>query len=171
MKKSILILAMIGIGLQSYAQEVIYSATIKKEQVPQEVLEAIDVDFPDYTIEQYVAVPVDYVEDNVYVNRNFNAADMDSYQIILSAKGREIVANYNSDGKLMSSVENLKNVALPQAVSRAIESAYPGWKIGKDNFHMSKYGKGATKEHYKIRITKDGKTKHVYTDDKGKIIK
>ncbi|MGO3184370.1 MAG: hypothetical protein ACTIJ9_16200 [Aequorivita sp.] len=175
MKKSVLILAMIAFGLQSYAQvyaqgKVIYSATIEKEQVPEVILEAVETDFPDYIVEEYDAVPIDYVEDDVYVNKNVDLDDMNSYQMEISSKGRRLVANYDADGNLMSTIENLKDVAPSFAMRESIESEYPGWTISKDSYHMSKYGKGKTKERYKFVLTKDGKKKRIYTDSDGEIL-
>ncbi len=171
MKRLILTLALVGLGLQTQAQDIIYRATLKKEQVPEVILDAVVEDFPDYIVEEYDAVPVDYVEEDTYVNRDLNPADMDSYQILLSAKGKELVANYDRNGKLISSVENLKNVAPPLAVARAIETAYPGWTLTKDRYHLSKYNNGKSKEYYRLLLTKDGKRKRVYTDPEGEILK
>ncbi|MGA9213514.1 hypothetical protein [Kaistella sp.] len=173
MKKSILILAMIGLGFQSYAQEtdVLYSATLKRGDVPQVVLKSIEANFPDYIVKDYYAVPIDYVAGNVYVNRDVDPSDIDSYQIAISSKDRRLIANLDENGKLMSTVENIKDTPPPMAVSRSIASAYPGWTIGKDNFHMVNYVNGKTVEHYRFLLSKDGKTKRVHTDGNGKILK
>ncbi|MDQ0477843.1 MULTISPECIES: hypothetical protein [Chryseobacterium] len=173
MKKSILILAMIGLGFQSYAQdrEVLYSAVLKRGDVPEVVLKSIETNFPNYVVEGYNAVPIDYVAGNVYVNNDVDLSDIDSYQITISSKNKKLVANLDGDGKLMSTVENIKNIPPPSAVSQSIASAYPGWTIGKDNYHMINYANGKTIEHYRFLLYKDGKTKRVHTDANGKILK
>lgn len=171
MKKSILILAMVGLGVQSYAQEVIYKAIIKKEQVPTVVIEATETDFPGYIVEEYNAVPAGYVQEDVYVNKSVNPTDMDGYEIVLTSKGEKLVANYDDNGHLMSTEESLRNVAPPLAVSRSVQSSYPGWTISRDSYHMTKLSDGETAENYKLLLTKDGKKKHIYTDVDGVIIK
>lgn len=171
MKKSLLILAMIGLGFQSYAQDVLYSATLKRGDVPEVVLKSIETNFPNYIVKDYNAVPVNYVGGNVYVNNDVDLSDVGSYQVTVSTKDKSLVANLDENGKLMSTVENIKDTPPPMAVSRAIAAAYPGWMIGKDNFHMVSYANGKTVEHYKFVLSKDGKKKRVYTDINGKVLK
>ncbi|QOW11841.1 hypothetical protein Q73A0000_16480 [Kaistella flava (ex Peng et al. 2021)] len=171
MKKSILILAMMGLFLQSYAQDVLYSATLKKGDVPMVVLKSIEANFPNYIVKNYNAVPVKYVAGNVYVDNDVDLDDVDSYQVTISSKDRELVANLDENGKLMSTVENLKDTPPPMAVSRSIAAAYPGWMVGKETFHMISYVNGKSVEHYKFLLTKDGKKKRVYTDVTGKILR
>lgn len=170
MKKSVLILTLMTLGLQSYAQEVIYSATLKKEQVPPVVLNAVEVDFPDYSVDAYDAVPEGYDLINVEENMNFDSENLSNYQITISSKNKNIVAYYDEEGALLRTVEDLKNIEPPVAISRSLASTYPCWKVSKTRFHMSKYENGKTKEEYKLVLTKDGKKKHVHTDMNGHIL-
>ena len=171
MNKSILILAMVGLGVQSYAQDVIYKATVKREEVPNVIIEATKTDFPGYVVEEYSIVPEGYVEEDVEVSKSVDPTDMDGYEITLSAKGEKLVANYDEDGNLMSKEESLRNVAPPLAVSRAVQSSYPGWTISKDSYHLTTLNDGETDEQYKLLLTKDGSKKRICTNADGKIIK
>ena len=171
MKQFLFGLCLLGLTSSSFAQDnVVFKTIIKKEQVPTVILEAIDVDFPDYAIEEFATVPVEFVEDDVYVNHKVDPDDIDTYQVSLQAKGKVITATYNGNGKLLNTVETLKNVTPPLAVERALVKAYPGWTISKDSYHMSHYAHGKKKERYRFVMSKDGKNKHVYTDVHGTIL-
>ena len=171
MKNFLIGLFFLGLTSSTFAQDdIFFKARLKKEQVPSVVLEAVDVDFPGFVMEEFAAVPIEYVEDDVYVNDDFDYDDVDTYQISLTGKGKTLIATYNSAGDLMSTVENLKNVPPPAVVSKAILQAYPGWAITKDTYHMSHFTNGKERERYRFLISKDGKKKHVYTDANGKIL-
>ena len=171
MKQFLIGLCFLGLTSATYAQDnVVFKTILKKEQVPTVILEAIDFDFPDYVIEEFATVPIEFVEDDVYVNYNVDPEDIDTYQISLESKGKVLTATYSSNGKLLNTVENLKNVTPPLAVERALVKAYPGWTISKDSYHMCHYAHGNKKERYRFVMSKDGKNKHVYTDVHGDIL-
>ena len=171
MKKVVLSLVVLGLGAQAYAQDVLYSVKIEKEDVPSVVIEAVEQDYPDFTIEEFEAVPVEYVESDVYVNRNIDSMDdYDTFDVILEAKGRELTATYNKFGDLLSTNEHLKNIAPPAAVRNAVAKAYPGWTIKKDVYNMSSYKNHKARERYRMELTKGNEKIHVYTDAKGKIL-
>lgn len=171
MKQFLIGLYFLGLTSSTFAQHnVVFKTVLKKEQVPTVILEAIDVDFPDYLIAEFATLPIEFVEDDVYVNHAVDSDDFDTYQISLQGKGKVITATYSSNGKLQNTVENLKNVTPPLAVERALVKAYPDWTISRDSYHMSHYAHGKKKERYRFVMTKDGKNKHVYTDVHGTIL-
>lgn len=172
MKKSILLLAIIGFTFQSYAQQTVLSKTqVKGSAVPTAIAKSISIDFPNSVIKEYTATPVHYVDQDVFIS-NFDDPDfMDSYQVILTSKGKDITANYNEDGKLLSAIEKLKDFDPPVVLRNAIDKDYPGWTIKEDTYRMTKNENGKKKERYGFILVKDGQKKHVYTDATGKIIK
>ncbi|MEO5788976.1 MAG: hypothetical protein ACOH2D_07275 [Gelidibacter sp.] len=171
MKNFLIGLFILGLTSSAFAQDdIVFKAKLKKEQVPTVVLESVDVDFPGFVVEEFAALPIEYVEEDVYVNDDFDYDDVDTYQISLTGKGKTLIATYNSEGKLLNTVENLKNVAPPAAISKALAQEYPGWVISKDSYHMSHYIHGKEKERYRFTMTKDGKKKHIYTDAEGKML-
>ena len=54
--------------MQAFAQDDIFDARVEKENVPIEVLRAIDVDFHDYIVEEYVTTRVHYVDQDVLLS-------------------------------------------------------------------------------------------------------
>ena len=171
MKKVVFSLLVLGLGAQAFAQDVIYSAKIKKEDVPEVIIEAVERDYPDFTIEEFAAVPIEYVESDVYVNRNINSIDdYDTFEFTLEGKGKEFTATYDRSGDLINTNEHLKNIAPPAAVRSAIAKAYPGWTIEKDVYNMNSYGNGKARERYRMELTKGNEKMHVYTNANGKIL-
>jgi len=118
-------LVLLGLSAQGFAQDVIYSEKIKKEDVPAAIIESVAQDYPDFTIEEMAAIPVEYVESDVYVNRDIKSIDdYDTFEITLEGKGKEFTATYDRSGNLISTNEHLKNIAPPAAVRSAIAKAY-----------------------------------------------
>ncbi len=164
-------LVLLGLSAQAFAQDVIYSEKIKKGDVPAAIIESVAQDYPDFTIEEMVAIPVEYVESDVYVNRDIKSIDdYDTFEITLEGKGKEFTATYDRSGNLISTNEHLKNIAPPAAVRSAIAKAYPGWTIKKDVYNMSSYENGKARQRYRMELTKGDEKMHVYTNAKGKIL-
>ena len=172
MKKVVVFsLVLLGLGAQAFAQDVIYSEKIKAEDLPSAIIEAVQEDYPDFAIEEVEAIPVEYVEDDVYINRDINSMDdYDTFDVTLEGKGKELTATYDRSGNLISTNEHLKNVAPPAAVRSAVAKAYPGWVIKKDVYNMSSYEGGKARQRYRMELTKGNEKIHVYTNAKGKIL-
>jgi len=172
MKKIILGLFLIGLVMQSYGQDVLFEAKIKKEEVPAAIIEAIDSDFGDFEMVEFYAVPLEFIEEDVYINRNIDSEeDYDTYQIFLQAKNGEIVATYNKDGELLSTVEQLKNAPLPTEIRNAVGKSFSGWAITKDKYKMTHYSNKQKKERYKLILEKGNEKKVVYMDGLGEILR
>ncbi|WP_158976571.1 hypothetical protein [Cellulophaga sp. L1A9] len=171
MKTTILSIVLVGFAFQTYAQDMLYRAKIKVEEVPELVVSAVEEDFPDFLIVEYLALPLEYVEGDVYINPNIDSnADYDTFQIVLKEHGKELTATYDSDGNLIKTTEHLKNVALPYAVSKAIAKEYPEWKFEKDSYDMVQLGNSKAKKRYRVILENHGKKIRVHTNAKGKIL-
>lgn len=171
MKRIILSAIVIGLAFQSNAQDRLYQAKLKVEDMPEVVVSAIAIDFPDYTVIEYVAVPIEYVEEEIYLNPDIDSwNDYDTFQVRFSGKGGEVVATYDSDGNVVHLTEHLKDTALPIAVRNAIAKEYPNWIISKDRYNMVRYKDGKKRERYRIVLENHGKKIRVHTDAKGKIL-
>ncbi len=171
MKKTIIGLFLLGFMFQANAQNVLFEAKLKKEEVPDAIIESVNETFPNYDVEEFTAIPVDFVEDDVVVDRNITSNnDYNTYQITLKGKDETLVATYNKSGKLLSTIENGKDVVPPVSVTKAAEKAYPDWIIKKDRYKMIHYKGDKKIERYKLILEKGKKKKRIYTDAKGKIL-
>jgi len=173
MKNLILAIALMGVSIQTYAQDVFFKAKLKEEEVPVAIVEAVETDFPDFAVTEYATIPVDIVDEEVYVDTNNDpSSTYDTYQLQLTqGNGRSLVATYDSDGKLMYTVEHLKNVTPPIPVRNIISAKFPGWTIEKDAYKMVHFAGKQTKERYKLLLTKKDKRMKVFTDQNGNILK
>lgn len=174
MKKFLIGLCFLGLTSSTFAQDVIYSAKIKKEKVPAEVVTAVEKDFKDYSVVDYSAIPVTMVEDNVVVtaDKDFAPSDYDSYEVKLSGKNTTMNAYYDSDGRLVSTYESIKDIALPSLIDRAITGKYPKAKVLSDRYVSTYYGMdGKTKVHYHVKIMNNGKEHRMYIDGNGNIVR
>jgi len=172
MKKTILGLLLIGFTFQSYAQtDVLFEAKIKKEKVPALVITAVEKDFPDAIVEEYTAIPVEFIEDDVIIDRNIKSIDdYNSYQITLRDKNERLTATYNKKGDLISEIAYGKNVPLPRTVLETVAKAFPKWAIIEDTYKMVSHANGKKNERYKIIIEKGNEMKKVIVDASGNII-
>jgi hypothetical protein len=172
MKKIILGLFLVGLAIQSYGQDVLYQAKIKKEKVPEVIIEAIEEDFGDFEMVEFYAIPIEFIEENVYVNSNINSdKDYETFQITLRTKKGKLIATYNKEGEILSTVEYLNNTPPAQEVRVAMAKSFPGWVITKDYYKMTHFSGKQKKERYKLIIQKGKEKKAVYMDGKGAIIK
>lgn len=171
MKKAILSLALFGVALQSQAQDMLFQEKIKAESIPDVVVTAIEKDFPDYTVMEYDAVPIEYVDDEVYFNPDAKSLeDYDTYQISMKSNEGELTATYDREGNLLNTTEHLKDTLLPMSVRKAVAKAYPGWEFVKDSYNMMDYKGGKDRQRYRIVLENHGKKLRVYTNAKGKIL-
>ena len=171
MKTLILSAIFMGLTYQSNAQDMLFRAKLEVEDVPEVIVTALETDFPEYAVIEYNAIPVEYVEGDVYINPNIDSnADYDTFQIVMKAKGKEMTATYDRDGNLIKTTKHLKNIALPYAVSKSIAKKYPDWKFEKDSYDMVQFGNEKATTRYRVILENHGKKIHVHTNAKGKIL-
>ena len=175
MKKFLVGLVFLSLTSSMFAQEeVLYSAKILKEKVPVEIISSVEKDFKDYNVVEYDAVPVTMVEDKVIVTKmeDFNPGDYDTYEVTLSSKNARLNAYYNAQGTLESTYENIKNVALPNVIDRAVFKKYPNAKLLSDRYVSTHYTlDGRTLVYYHVKIMENGKKHRMYIDGNGNILK
>jgi len=171
MKKVIIVLVFLGFALQSNAQDLLFEAKVKKEKVPAAIVESVQEDFPGYVVEEYSAIPIEYIDEDIIVDRNIKSDnDYDTFLVKMNQKNETITATYNKEGKLINTSAYGKNVVLPVSVTKAVIRAFPGWIIEKDNYKMVSYNNKLKKELYKVLIKKANERKKVLVDASGNIL-
>lgn len=171
MKTTMITLLMIGVLTQSFAQEVIFKAKVIKEEVPTVIIDEVVEDFPDYELEEFYTIPINFIEEDIIVETDkLGTGNYGSYEIKLKNGNDELRAYYDKDGKLIYSMEKGVNVPLPVVVRNVIAKEYPGWMITKDVYKMKH--KAGKKENirYKLYLKKNRNKIKVYTNENGKIL-
>ena len=173
-KLVILCLVMATSAASMIAQETeLFTAKLKKEAIPATVIESIAEDFPEVTITEYAAVPITVIDDAVYVRTNQEAMgrDYDTYLITMTGKNGQFRVSYDKTGKLLSSVEVLKDVALPVPIRTSIGRHFPGWAVVGDKEVMTTIKDGKQRSHYKVILEKDKEKHYVVFDGDGNIVR
>jgi hypothetical protein len=177
MKKLIylFLIAVVAINTAS-AQDEIFSAKLKKEEMPAEVLTAITRDFKDgISITEYRALPVEILEEGWIVDYNPASKNLkssyDTYEVKFSGKNISGRAIYDSEGKLLSMVENMKDVLLPHFIQKNIGINFPGWAVSGDHEIVSMNQDNRQKVYYRIILVKGKEKKRVVYDGSGNLIK
>tara|TARA_R110002049_G_scaffold87533_1_gene221854 strand:+ start:1589 stop:2092 length:504 start_codon:yes stop_codon:yes gene_type:complete len=165
MKNFLIGLCFLGLTSSVFAQDVLFTAKVKEEKVPEVLVTSVKKDFKDYSVTEYDAIPITLVEDNVIIDKNKFSddydEDYDTFVVSLRGKNGYIDATYDANGKLISTSERMKDSELPMAVSQSVVKNFPGWSIIKDVYlttHNLQDGK--QRKHYRVEIEKDHKKSH-----------
>ncbi|MCB0687723.1 MAG: hypothetical protein KDC53_14405 [Saprospiraceae bacterium] len=174
MKKSNLLLIMFAlISYLGYSQTELYRGPLKKELVPEKILNSLTKDFPNVNIIKYEGIPITLVKGEIYVDSNEDdyTGPYDNYVISLDGKAGRISATYNSEGQLLNTFEHLKNVPLPKEVLATLGKDFNGWAVKGDKVKLTSYHDGKEVAHYRVKLEKNGQIENVIFDEMGKVIK
>ncbi len=98
---------------------------------------------------------VNYILKDVSV---FDNSEKATYRIIFKNKQVNIIANYDNNGKILSTNETYKNIKIPFELRRKISKAHPNYAYLKNSYHLTYSNEnGIEKEYYKIQIGKGNK--------------
>ena len=172
MKKLVLSLLFLGLTVQTFAQDVLFDAKIKSEEIPTMVVQSLKEDFPGYYVETFSTVPIEIIDDDIIINKDISSPnDYNTYSLKITGKSRELNATYDVDGNLISTYEYFKNVNPPTSVKKSLVKSFPGWMIEKDNYKLSSYKNHISSDRFKFILKKGDQTKRVYTNSQGTILK
>ncbi len=90
-----------------------------------------------------------------------------SFEVSFKQKDGNIRATYDRDGKILSSSEMFKNIALPQAVRNNMYKESPGWTMQKNAYLVTYSSDKDVKKVFKIQVRKDNVKKYLKLDIKG----
>lgn len=119
-----------------------------------------------YNIE-FTKNPIKFMQKNFDIQEFISSVShkkYDSFQVTFNAENGFLNANYSKKGELKKTSQRFKNVVLPLAVRRDLFNKTKGWTMVK-NIYVA-YGKGnlLSKERYRIKVERDGKTKSLKID-------
>ncbi|MFD0988834.1 nicotinate-nucleotide adenylyltransferase [Mariniflexile jejuense] len=165
MKKFVFILLVFGINTQIIAQEI---ALAEVELVSNyNYLTASTTDMLAKPVKKLEASVLDYKMEK-------SSAEYDKgeiYSITFKIPEGSIVADFNNEGKIISTTEKYTNVRLPLEVIYAILEQYPNWSITNNTYYVNYHtNKGITKRLYKIKLVNDAKSLDIKTDENGNFL-
>ncbi|MBI1225979.1 MAG: hypothetical protein GC192_12155 [Bacteroidetes bacterium] len=156
------------------AQDELFSAKLKKEDVPAEVLTAVAEDYGDgIIVTEYKALPIELMGEGWVVRTNPDNAgkDYDSYQIDFTSKNMKGKAVYDAKGNLISASERINDAVLPRPVQKSIDRDFPGWMAAKDQEMITIRNRDEDKVYYKLKMTKGNEKEWVTYSADGNIAK
>lgn len=156
MKTFIISLLFLGLTASSYSQEKVKKEGVMKvEDLPAVVIKSVGDDFSVYLPDMNADPKVRVLEDSfIAYDLGKNYEGYETYLVYMETKGGTLSATYNENGKLISVVENYKDVKLPSPVIYSVYKAYPGWQIVNDKYLYSQKEGDIIKKQYNLKIKK-----------------
>ncbi len=173
MKKSLLLIGLILASCSFLeAQDQLFVIPLKKDKIPPVVMSSIEKDFPESTVTDYSAIPIQSIgEDWAVVRNDVNQDKYDTYQVDIDGNAFAGTATYDANGRLISARENLKNVILPHQIGRSIGAEYPGWAVAGDHELITVYKPGRQQVYYRVKLEKGREKMTVVYDGSGNQVK
>ncbi|WP_051254111.1 hypothetical protein [Arenibacter latericius] len=88
---------------------------------------------------------------NVTEDPDFDG-DYDNFKVIFSQTNGRIIATYDANGKVISTIEKFKNVTPPNSVRNEIFKQYPDWIIQKDIYRVTYFKDKGVKKTYQVQV-------------------
>ncbi|WNH12512.1 nicotinate-nucleotide adenylyltransferase [Thalassobellus suaedae] len=162
MKTIVFIMFLFGLTVLSNAQTIALQETVI--ELNNTYLNAVNAD--------NAAECVKILEEKV-VNYNRELTPLynevyDTYKVSFYIPEGKIIAVYNTDGKIIRTIEKYNNVRLPLIVMQAIAKRFPNWGIISDAYHINYHcEKDTVKQEYKIKIKNENEIITVKTNETG----
>ena len=142
-----------------------------------DLLDAINRDFPELVIKEQTVLPITYRgdgDDRTNLTEKLGPKTSndrhEGYNVFIMGEKRVVSANYSKDYRLLWAIVRRKNVAPKLIVRNALYTAYPGWTIANNSYRMYRNENGQIKETYKHALTKGKERITVKTDGQGNIL-
>ncbi|WP_298553671.1 nicotinate-nucleotide adenylyltransferase [uncultured Algibacter sp.] len=166
MKKIVLGLLVFGLTIQVSAQTVELPETLIS--VNYKYLDATDLDDVPERVKKLEKEVLNY--NNIEQSKLYDDVH-DTYSVSFYVPEGKIIAAYDTNGKILRTIEKYKNVRLPLIVMQSVSKRFPNWGIIEDvyyiNYHIEK---DSLKQEYKIKIKNEDEILTVRTNEKGEFI-
>lgn len=156
----------LGIGFSAFAQE----------QLPEVTVKAVRYKYLTAVGQKEAAPPVKILQERA-AQYDVKSADFyeeyyDSYFVSFYLPEGQILASYDKDGKLLSTAEKYKDVALPAIVRTAVAERFPNWAISHDVYLVNYYeSNNKVNKVYKLTLENGDMRLKVKMNEKGEFFK
>lgn len=171
MKTFIVGLLFLGLSNLSYSQSGETKGNVRVEELPEIVIKSAGKDFSVYLPDKNPDMSVRNIQDKFIayeLGKDYEGYDL--YLVTMQIDKGSLVATYNEKGKLISVVENYRDVKLPSAVVFSIYKKFPGWQLVKDKYLYSQSDGDIVKKQYNIKIKKDNEVRKLVVHPNGEIL-
>lgn len=165
MKKIILGLLALGLTIPAFAQDV------KVVELSEVVIRPMNFKYLNATNSKDAAIPVKMLERAVasydVTEAEFYQDDFEFYSVSFFIPDGKIVAEYDSEGKIIRTIEKFKNISVPDDVKTALLKRFPNWTITKDVYRVTYTEDNGANKVYKLTLKNGDKRMRVKVDDVG----
>lgn len=166
MKKMLFLLVLLGVVLAGHSQILLKEAKVSYKPVSMKLdpyTNSLTLKVNEMKAGEFGQDPLMYVKNNfdAYSLINSNKDEpYDSYQVWFESKKGYLLANFDKDGKLLSSSQRFKNVYLPAEIRNSIIREYGNVKLVNSKYIATSKGWDLDKQFYRVKIKdSDNKTK------------
>lgn len=113
---------------------------------------------------EFIKNPIAFMKKNFDIHlviKEMENQNFDSYVVEFKNRKGHLIANFDKEGKLLSTSQEFKNIALPLAVCRNLVTNHKGWSMTKNQYLASGAGDVLDKELYKITMKNGNQTRRV----------
>lgn len=174
MKSLVVVVFALGLSGQVYSQDekIGNDKATKPIELPEVVIKSAGKDFSIYLPDKNPDQNVRALEEKfVSYDLGKDYEGYENYLVTMETKNGSLSATYNENGKLLSVVENYKNVRLPSAVIYSIYKSFPGWKIVNDKFLYTQEDGDISKKQYNLKIKRNKEVRNLVVNPQGDILK
>lgn len=165
MKKVILGLLALGLTIPTFAQDV------KVIELSEVVIRPMNFKYLNAINSKTTAIPVKTLERAVasydVTEADFYQDDFEFYTVSFFIPDGKIVAEYDTEGKIIRTIEKFKNIALPDDVKTAVLKRFPNWTVTNDVYRVTYSEDKGAKKVYKLVLKNGDKRMRVKVDDMG----
>ncbi len=172
MKK--LVIGMLFLGLASLGFSQSSNAGLEEVKLSDVTITPLNLDYIDKVREDDVSEKVFTMEKkasryNIKESPFFNN-HAGLFKIKFSKKNGRIIAVYDREGKIRSTMERYKDLMLPPAVRNSVYRAHPDWTMVGNAYLVSYHYNNGVKKVYKVKIAKGDLQKKLKMDTQGNLL-
>ena len=168
MKKFIVGLFVLGLASPLFSQ------VVKTEELSEVVVMAVNYKYLNQVDNTEAAIPVKMLERKAaaydVTTKDYYQDDYDFYTVSFYIPDGKIVAVYDTDGKIIRTIEKFNDVSLPDAVKKAVLKRYPNWTIVSDVYRVSYADKKGAKKTYKLKLKNEDKVLRIKMNEDGEFL-
>lgn len=153
----------------------IVTSTFSQNTLPEIIVRAVRYKYLSAVTKQEVSQPVRMLqrqaaEYNVK-SADYYEEDNDVYFVSFYIPEGQILASYDKEGKLLSTVEKYKNIELPKVIAEAVGKRYPNWSINKDVYFVNYHETNTeVKKYYKLTLRNGDRRMQVKVNAEGEFL-
>ncbi len=172
MKKFVIGLLVIGLTSLGHSQNV--NSEVEIVKLDDILLSNVNMDYLEKVQDKTISEPVRLLENKA---SRFNVTKLpefdgrkESFKTIFKGSKGFIIAIYDNNGKILTTLERFRDVKLPRPVITTVLKKYPKWTFWKNSYFVSYHSDKGAQKVYRVQVRKGNMKKSLKIDSDGNII-